>query len=129
MISGVGAVRRVPVDVAAALVAGLIAGVLIAIGWESPLRVVLALVFLLFGPGLAIAELLEVSDAVQRLAVATGVSLALETVIALGLLYAGAYSAGLTFAIVLGLSLILLAIAILRQTGASPPGGRRRAAA
>jgi uncharacterized membrane protein len=62
-----------------------------------------------------------VRDRVQRLAIATGVSLAVETLVGLALLYAGAYSPGLTFAIVLALTAVLLAAAFAR--------GRRAAAA
>jgi uncharacterized membrane protein len=114
-------VRRVAVRAAAILGTGVGAGAFIAIGWESPVRVVLALVFLLFGPGLAVAELMEVRDLVQRLAIAAGVSLAVESLVALALLYAGAYSVGLTFAIVLALSAMLLGIALLRASRASAP--------
>jgi uncharacterized membrane protein len=121
--------RRVPVDAAAAIGVGVLAGALIALGWESPLRVVLALVFLLFGPGLAVAELLDVSDVAERLAVATGVSLGLETVVALGLLYAGAYSAGLIFAVILAVSVVLLGVAALRRPRASKRRGERSRAA
>jgi uncharacterized membrane protein len=107
-------VRRVLLHAAAILLVGGSAGAVFALGWHSPVRVVLALAFLLFGPGLALAELLEIRDPVQRLAVATGASLALETIVGVALLYAGAYSAGLAFAIVLGLSAGALAAAVVR---------------
>ena len=106
--------RRVVVDAAAILGAGGLAGVLMAVGSESPVRVVFALAFLLFGPGLAVTDLLDVQDIAQRLAIATGISLATEALIGLGLLYAGAYSPGLTFAIVLALTAVLLTIALVR---------------
>ena len=82
--------------------------------WRSPLRVALTFAFLLFGPGLAVAELLSVRDVAQRLALATGLSLAIETLVGLVLLYAGAYSAALTLAIVLALSAGVLAAAFAR---------------
>jgi hypothetical protein len=126
----VGPIGRVPVDAASALGAGVLAGALIALGWDSPLRVVLALGFLLFGPGLAVAELLAVSDPAQRLTVATAVSLSLDTAVGLALLYAGAYSADLTFTVVLVLSAVLLGVAVLRRRPRAPEsGGRRRRAA
>jgi uncharacterized membrane protein len=112
----VGPTRRIAVDAAAVLATGMVGGAFAAIGWVSPLRVVAVLVFLLFGPGLAVAELLDVRDVAQRLAIATGVSLAVETLVGLALLYAGAFSAELTLAIVLALSALLLAVAWLRAT-------------
>jgi uncharacterized membrane protein len=95
---------------------GAIALALLVADWRSPVRVALALAFLLFGPGLAVAELLSVPDIAQRLALATGLSLAVETLVGLALLYAGAYSGGLTFAIVLVLSAAVLAAAFVRAT-------------
>jgi uncharacterized membrane protein len=106
--------HRLQLHAAAILGTGLLAALLLLIDWRSPLRVVVALVFLLFGPGLAVAELLSVRDLAQRLALATGVSLAVETLVGLALLYAGAYSAGLTFAIVLALTAAVLAAAFVR---------------
>jgi uncharacterized membrane protein len=108
-------VRRVMLHAAAILLTGGAAGALFAIGWHSPVRVVLVLAFLLFGPGLALGELLELRDPVQRLAVATGASLALETIVGVALLYAGAYSPELVFAIVLGISAAVLAAAVVRS--------------
>jgi uncharacterized membrane protein len=115
--------HRVPLDAAAALAAGVLAGVLIALGWDSPVRVALALAFLLFGPGLAVAELLGVSDGALRLAVATGFSLALETLVGLALLYAGAYTAGLTFSIALAFAVVVFALALARRPPGSPASG------
>jgi uncharacterized membrane protein len=91
------------------------------VDWHSPVRVVLVLAFLLFCPGLALAELLDVRDSVQRLALATGASLALETLVGVALLYAGVYSAELAFAIVLALSAATLAAAVIRTVRASRP--------
>ena len=91
-----------------------------ALGWVSPVRVVVALGFLLVGPGLAVTELLDVRDLAQRLAIATAVSLAVEALVGLALLYAGAYSPGLTFAIVLALTAVLLAVALVRTSRGAP---------
>jgi uncharacterized membrane protein len=108
----------------------MVGGAFAAIGWESPLRVVAVLVFLLSGPGLAVADLLDVRDVAQRLAIATGFSLAVETLVGLALLYAGVFSAGLTFAIVLALSALLLALGCLRRMRArATPRKRSRAPA
>lgn len=72
--------------------------------WHSPVRAVVALSFLLFGPGLALGELLVIDDPVQRLAIAAGSSLGLETVVTLILLYAGDFSIRLDVALILGLT-------------------------
>jgi uncharacterized membrane protein len=114
-------VRRVLLHSGGILLVGGAAAAVFVVDWHSPVRVVLALAFLLFGPGLALGELLDVREPVQRLALATGASLALETLVGLALLYAGAYSAGLTFAIVLALSGAILAGAVVRTVRASRP--------
>ena len=64
----------------------------VAADWDSPVRAALTLAFLLFVPGLAFGELLEIDDPVRRLALAAGFSLALETLVATSLLYAGLFS-------------------------------------
>ncbi len=121
-----GPLRFGPADVprlltiALAAIATLLA---VTLEWESPLRVLLTLGFLVFGPGLALAELLEISDAVQRIAVATGASLALETLVAVSLLYAGLFSTEAAVAIVVGLTCIALLAAVLRRGWHVPPPG------
>ena len=69
-------------------------------GWNSPIRVAVTLVFLLFVPGYALAELGRVRDGLERLAVAIGASLAAETLIAVAFLYGGIFTAGRVFAVV-----------------------------
>ncbi|MGN6168729.1 MAG: hypothetical protein ACTHQQ_11240, partial [Solirubrobacteraceae bacterium] len=78
----------------AAIIVALTAGCITAVatGWVSPVRVVLALGFLLLCPGLAFAEVLEIRDLPQRLTIAIGVSLALDTLLSLLLVYVGAFS-------------------------------------
>ncbi len=95
------------------------ATVAFAAGWESPLRTVLVLIFLLFVPGLALVELLKVRDPLSQLALATGASLALETVAGVTLLYAGAFSAERTMAIVVALTLAALLVAMVRESRGS----------
>jgi len=111
--------RLVAVHAVAILAIGAAAFGMLALGWQSPVRVLLALVFLLFGPGFAVIELLDVRDLALRVAVAVGLSLALETVVALALVYAGAYSVEVTFAIVLAFSALVLAIALGRAMRAA----------
>jgi uncharacterized membrane protein len=82
--------------------------------WRSPVRSVLALGFLLFAPGLAITEMLAIREPFQRLALATAGSLALDTVVGVTLLYAGAFSINLALALLAGLVVAALVVAIVR---------------
>jgi uncharacterized membrane protein len=95
------------------------AAVAFAADWDSPVRTVLGLGFLLFVPGLAIAEMLAIRDPLNRLALATGASLAVETVAGLALLYAGAFSEGRTLAIVLAVTVGSIAVALRRHRRAA----------
>jgi GT2 family glycosyltransferase len=79
--------------------------------WHSPVRTVLALAFLLFAPGVALTEMLAVSDPIQRVALLAGTSLALDSVVALILLYAGDFSVSLATILLAGLTLAALAVA------------------
>lgn len=93
----------------------ILALVAVTADWQSPLRVLLTLSFLLFGPGLAIGELLEIADPVQRLALATGASLALETLVATALFYAGQFSIDAACGVIVGLTCLALLAAAWRR--------------
>lgn len=80
----------------------------------GPLRTVLALGFLLFVPGLVLAELLPVRGPAQRFAIATGASIGMETLIGVTLIYADIYSTGLALGIVVGVTLVALVAAVVR---------------
>jgi len=119
-----GLARLGPADAARLLaiaIAAIAALVAIAADWESPFRVALVLAFFLFVPGLALAELLEIADPVQRLAIATAASLAIETLVAVGLVYAGLYSAEAASAVVVGLTCVALLAAVLRRGRGQAP--------
>jgi hypothetical protein len=58
---------------------------------QGVLRVVPFFAFLFFGPGLALVPLLERDDAATFAALTMGVSLALDTIAATALLYAGRF--------------------------------------
>jgi uncharacterized membrane protein len=88
--------------------------VVVATGWTSFVRVVLSLAFLFFGPGLAFTELVEIEDLTQKLAIAPAASLAAGTLVALALIYAGAFSVLLTVGILAGLTVALLFFALGR---------------
>lgn len=94
--------------------------VAIAADWQSPLRVALAVGFLLFVPGLAIAELLEIDDPMRRLAIAPAASLAIATLVATTLLYIERYSVATACAIVFGVTCAALVATVLRRGRRSP---------
>ena len=109
-----------------------------AIDWHSPVRVMLVFSFLLFAPGLALAEALEIRSPVQQFALAVAVSLGIETLVAVALIYAGEFSVGLAFATVVVFTALALAVAGLRvrrspasgprpEPTAAPPPDRGRA--
>jgi uncharacterized membrane protein len=82
--------------------------------WASPVRAAFAIGFLLFCPGLALTELLDVRDLAQRLTIATGASLALDTLLSLLLIYTGAFSIRVTVAILAALTLTTLGASVVR---------------
>jgi uncharacterized membrane protein len=112
---GAAADRAALIRVAAIAVVAIATLLAILGDWDSPVRVALALTFLLFGPGLALGELLEIDDLVQRLALATGASLAVEALVASALFYADAFSVGAVCAIVVGLTCMALLGAAWRR--------------
>ena len=87
----------------------------VAADWESPIRTALALSFLLFVPGLALTMLLRIRDPLHQLAIATGASLAIETLVATALLSAGAFSAAAAVVGVCGITCLLLLGAARRR--------------
>ena len=125
--SGPGKTPHVPryLGIAIAAIATL---VVVSADWDSPIRVVLTFGFLLFGPGLARAELLEIDDPVQRLALATGASLAIETLVAVTLLYWGLFRPVAALAIVAGLTCVALLVAMRRgwHGSVAPPATETR---
>ena len=83
--------------------------------WQSPIRPALTIAFLLFGPGLAVTDLLEIEDLAQRISIAIGASLAIDTLVAVVLLYSGLFSAKAVCAIVVTLTCVTLLAALLRR--------------
>ncbi len=90
-----------------------------ALAWDSPVRVALALTFVLFGPGLAIAELLDLRDVALRMTIACGSSIALATLVAVVLVYAGLFSPRLALGVLAGISVAAVLVAIARDRGSS----------
>lgn len=81
---------------------------------NPPIRVVLSLGFLLFGPGLALAELLEIRDLAQRVAIATAASLSIGTLVAVTLALAHAFSMPLAIGILVALTVSIVGVALFR---------------
>jgi len=82
--------------------------------WQSPMRTAVALVYLLFVPGLALTEAIQVRDHELRLTIATSSSLAIETVVALVLIYTRAWSIVAAEIILGALTVLILQIAVVR---------------
>ena len=101
----------------AIVVAAIAVLVAVTIDWQSPVRVVLTLGFLLFVPGLAITELLAITDVAQRVTLAIGASLALETLVAVSLRYSWLFSAEAAVDILVGVTCVAVLIAVLRRGG------------
>lgn len=90
-----------------------------ATNWQSPVRVAVMVVFFLFVPGLALAELAPLADRPERLVVGIGASLALETLVAVAFLYAGFFTPDRVIAVFLLTTAGLTAVAALRTPQAS----------
>jgi uncharacterized membrane protein len=90
--------------------------IVFAAGWHSAVRTAIALAFLLFAPGWALADLIAIRDPLQQLALATGASLALETVVSLVFLYAGAFSIDNVLAVVASLTILMVAVTLVRES-------------
>jgi hypothetical protein len=96
---------------------------------NSPIRAVLSLSFLLFGPGLALAELLKIRDLAQRVAIATAASLSSGTLVAVALVYAHAFTLSLAIGILAALTVSAVVVAVLQarrsRFGPGDRGGPR----
>lgn len=119
------------VELRAAAILLLTSGCVVAIATlsNSPIRAVLSLSFLLFGPGLALAELLEIRDLAQRVAIATAASLSSATLVAVALVYAHAFTLSLAIGILAALTVSAVGVAVLRarrsRFGPGDGGGPR----
>lgn len=68
-----------------------------AMGGSSTVRTVLVVWFLLTCPGMALARLVDLDGMFEEASVGIGLSLAINLVVALLLVYVGAWSAGAVF--------------------------------
>lgn len=83
----------------AAAVGGLAVG-----GVGTPLRPIVTLGFLAVGPGLAIVRLLRIGDFLTEIVLSVAFSLALSTLVAGTMLYAGLWSPGWSLGLLLAVS-------------------------
>lgn len=75
------------------------------LGGQSPGRTLLVAVFLLLGPGLALVGLLEVEEPWTLLTLAFGASVALDTAVALVLIYITGWEPGAGLAVLVVVSI------------------------
>jgi hypothetical protein len=109
--------------------AALATGLLFVADVQGHVRAIVAIAFLLVGPGLALVRLLRFGEPLTELTLAVAVSLGLETIIATALLANDRWSPGtaLTIVIVITMAGIILDIAQIRGQESSPqPGSSER---
>jgi len=99
--------------------AGLLTALLFVLGVDSPVRAVVSVAFLLFGPGLALVRLLRLGQPLTVISLAVAASLGLETVVATTLLATGTWTPGRALAVVVSITVAAVALDITR--GGSGP--------
>ena len=116
-----------PMTPSRAIVLAVAAGCAVAYAadWQSPVRVILALAFMLACPGLAVVELLRVREPVVQLAIVPATSIATGTLVALVLVNAHWFTPGrvLLCLEVITVGLLLIAIARDARPGRHPGPG------
>lgn len=80
-------------------------GVALVAGGGSWPRTMLAIWFLLACPGLALAPLVRLHDALGTVTVAIALSIAIDTIVASALLYCGAWSPAAAYAILAAITI------------------------
>jgi hypothetical protein len=118
-----GAAERL-LPVSLALIA-LVTGALVVIDAPSPLRSIVALVFLGIVPGLSIVNLFGLGDFTQKLVMSIGLSLALDTIVAGLAVYAGLWSPTGILGVLIGITVVGagLQLKFLAETGTSAAPG------
>ena len=90
---------------------------------QSPARIFMAFWFLLVCPGMAFVRLLEIDDLLIEWTLAIGLSIALDTLVAGIMLYAGAYSFERTLLIIVfvsGIGVVLQIVSLLLDNNIYP---------
>lgn len=93
----------------------IVVGILTFADIESPLRPVISLWFLFFCPGMAIVRLVGVDEMGVELTLAVAVSLALDSLVALVMLYAGWWSPKGSLGVLIGVSFAGAGLQIIRS--------------
>jgi hypothetical protein len=94
----------------------LVAVVAAAAAVDPFVRVIALLLFMIFGPGLALVGLLGLTDVWRELSLVIGVSLALDLVVVTALVYGGNRSSGVALAVLIGIALIGAGGQVVRRT-------------
>jgi hypothetical protein len=82
---------------------------------DPVVRVIALLLFLIFGPGLALVGLLRLRDLWRELSLVIGVSLALDLVVVSAFAYGGNRSSGTALAVLIGIAVIGAVGQVLRR--------------
>ena len=85
-----------------------------------PLREVVILTYLAVGPGAAIVWLARIADRATQLSLVVPLSLAVDALVATGLLYAGIWSPTLAFAVVAAITLASVLLGVRERTAVVP---------
>jgi hypothetical protein len=86
------------------VVSGLLCGLLYLFAPASTFRLLVALLFLLTGPGMSLIPFLHLSDWMNELMLGIALSLTLDTLFAAAALYAGAWDPAAVLWVLIGLS-------------------------
>jgi len=78
-------------------------------------RPIAVLWFMLVCPGMALVRLLRLSDATTELAIAVALSLALDTLVAGVLIYAGSANFDVSFAVLLAITMLAVTVDVARS--------------
>jgi len=87
---------------------------------QTPVRPVVVLWFLFVCPGMAMLQLLRLDDQAMKLAIAVALSVAFDTIVAIGFVYAGWANFDAMFTVILNVTLVALGIDValeLRRSG------------
>jgi hypothetical protein len=87
-------------------------------GMQSPVRPLVAVWFLAICPGMALVRLMHVPDRFMELTLAVALSIALSTIVSSIQVYAHLWSPGVGLGVLMGVTLLGLALGRGRQMGA-----------
>jgi uncharacterized membrane protein len=79
-------------------------GLLVFTGNESPFRAVMAFWFLLICPGMALVRFLRIGEPFAEVSIAIALSMAIDTIVAGTMLYAGAWSTSISLLVLIYIS-------------------------